>query len=336
MAKKIDWNLILSYLDGTCSESERILVSEWEKQNENNRIELERIRKIWNSPPSPMPKPDVEYALKKVWRKIDSQMEPEIQIKQVFWKPLENFLHSYILNTSVLKVGTVIIFLFIFYFIFNVTTTQKINEIEIAKKGVEKIFFPDGSTAMADAGSTIKFPESFDENSREISLSGEAYFNIKSDPDKPFIVHANNGKITVLGTKFNIRTWEYVTVTVLEGKVSFNGDKQKNEDGSVTLTKGFMSSLDLNGIPTLPDSLNTTENITWINREKKFTGARLSEVLNQLERWYDLQFILPDKSYLSTRVTIYIENKPIDEILEVISLVTKTNYTIEKNRVIFY
>src|SRR5690606_4549797 len=70
------------------------------------------------------------------------------------------------------------------------------------------IKLPDGSTVLLNTGSTLDFPEAFDAQTREVRLSGEAFFNIREDQARPFVVHTGALKTTVLGTSFNVKAYE--------------------------------------------------------------------------------------------------------------------------------
>jgi len=89
------------------------------------------------------------------------------------------------------------------------------------------IVLPDGSTVILHAGSKLDYPSTFPANIREITLSGEAYFDVRHDDRKPFVIHTGKVRTTVLGTAFNIR-WDSskVTVSVTGGKVRVENDKK--------------------------------------------------------------------------------------------------------------
>src|SRR5690606_2859673 len=85
------------------------------------------------------------------------------------------------------------------------------------------LHLPDGSTVIVGVGSKLNYPSSFDSlRTREVYLEGQAYFDIRHNPQKPFIIHTGKVATTVLGTSFNIKAWpedQDITVTVTRGKV---------------------------------------------------------------------------------------------------------------------
>jgi ferric-dicitrate binding protein FerR (iron transport regulator) len=340
MKTNLDWDLLIKYLEGNCSEKEFRMISGWAEQNEENKKELELARRIWDSPEVPMPKPDVEFALKRVLQRIESaaNLSPvkPVELPGSFIDALTN----YIFNPALLKLAGAVVFIFVFFFLFNLNKDIRQKELKVANKNISEITLIDGSFIKLDAGSVLRYPGTFENKSREVYLEGEAYFEVKSNPQQPFIIHANEGLITVLGTKFNIRAWESsrtVTVSVTEGKVALSRDEyNEGELEKIIIKNGFKGSISELGILTNPDTADVNSDLRWMNREINFNNVPLREVVNQLVRWYDLRITLPDQTYNENRVTVFVENKPLDEILEVISLVINLDYNISGKEVVFY
>ena len=344
MKKTIDWDLILLFLEGKCSETEKKTVLGWAEENEENRKELELITKIWDSPDAPLPEPDVEKALYDVRERISlitgSEKKDSGKIFKVEYPDSKKSFLDYIFYPGFLKAAAAIVILLVgLYFITSTTTTTyTLREIIVDNKKMQEITLADGSIIKLDAGSVFKYPDEFSNSEREVFLNGEGFFDVMPDPQKPFIVHANNAKITVLGTQFNIGAWEKtdrVVVAVAEGKVSLQSEKIIDEKSKVIIEKGQVSIVEGNGLPSTPEQTDVARYISWINREFHFNSVTLSEVLDLLERWYDVEFVLPDESHASDKVTVFIENKPFENILEVISLIMNFEYEIEGNKIIF-
>jgi len=93
----------------------------------------------------------------------------------------------------------------------------------------------------------------------------------------------------------------------------------------VIIRKGQMSFLE-NDLVLSPVNVDINTHLSWMNREMKFQSTPLGEVLGQIGRWYDVEFMLPDDSYKTKIITVYIENKPLEDILAVISLIMKFKY----------
>jgi ferric-dicitrate binding protein FerR (iron transport regulator) len=94
--------------------------------------------------------------------------------------------------------------------------------------GITRIKLPDGSTVLLRDGSWLNMKSSFEGNTREVSLQGEAFFDVASNPEKPFIIHTGKVKTTVLGTSFSIKAIPadpVITITVTSGKVKVEDEK---------------------------------------------------------------------------------------------------------------
>jgi transmembrane sensor len=175
-------------------------------------------------------------------------------------------------------------------------------------------------------------------NTREVFLDCEGLFEVFHDSKTPFIVHANEAVITVLGTTFNVRSWsrsDQTTVAVVEGRVSLTSDRRSSGQEEVIISKNQVSILPANGSPIAPYNTDISRYLSWRQRQMYFQSVPLGEVLDQLERWYGLKFQLPDASDADHRVTIFLEDQPVDEILEVIALTNNFQYKQDGKKIRF-
>ena len=113
---------------------------------------------------------------------------------------------------------------------------------------------------------------------------------------------------------------------------SVNSEK---ENGGVIISEGQGSELTGTADPSDPIRVNIDQYIGWQNRELYFQNTELKNILLQLERWYDLEFILPDEELSSKIVTVHIENRPLDEILELLSLIMDIEYKRNEREISF-
>jgi ferric-dicitrate binding protein FerR (iron transport regulator) len=218
-----------------------------------------------------------------------------------------------------------------------IQSESELITVNVKKGDRQQIRLSDGSTIVLDAGSTLKYPGMFDNDKREVFLNGEGYFEVVSNPQKPFIVHAGDALVQVLGTKFNVRAWQKynkVQVTVVGGKVSLNSANGANKD-AVILTSGLSSMVFENGLPTQPQMIDIEKHLGWMHNEVIFDNTPLHIILFQLERWYDLQFVLADSSYGKEHLTLHIQSTSTKDILELIATLTDLQYVYSGNTVRF-
>jgi len=333
-----DWDLILKNLKGNASPEEEIKINEMIRSNPSLQNEIDQLKKIWEVPDTDLPKPDVDKALADVMEKaeISSAEHAQPASKSKRRGRLFYITAGY---TGIMKIAAILLAaLTIAYFIYQQKDDSLFKQIAVQNAGRETVVLADDTKITLDAGSYLRYKESFNEEKREVFLKGEAYFEVKPDPAKPFIIHAEHAVVRVLGTKLNIRAWEStgrVTAVVVEGKVSFRSGEDAECKSEVILQKNQFSTLEKNKLPSRPQTADPGKYLSWLRREMHFKNAPLLEVLDQVERWYNLDITLSDQSYESNRISIFIENKPVENILELIALVNNFDISRDGEKVVF-
>ena len=335
------WELIIDYLEGRATTEEEVNLNKWIQADIKNKRTFDQIKKIWNTPRKNLPKADVEKAWVNIKERIDiensSQNFPSDKILEFDSNPKRNPFWWHGVSTKLLKIAAVVLVLFISsYFLF--IRHSAMNEIIVGNSQKTDITLKDGTLITLDVGSIFRYPNSFESDKREVFLNGEGYFEVAHNINKPFIIHANDAIVKVLGTKFNVRAWhndKKVVVAVAEGKVSLRSQNESGPGKEVVITKGQVSVMRENEPPSEPKNTNIDDYLSWRDREVYFKDVPLQEVFNQLERWYDVDIQLSDESYASNQVTIFIKKKPIEEILDVIALMNNLQYKQDGKKIIF-
>lgn len=187
--------------------------------------------------------------------------------------------------------------------------------LEVPRGGEFRMVLPDGTNVWLNSESSIRFPGTFTGDKREVFVSGELYFEVVSDPSRPFIVHAGEMRTEVLGTCFGISAYdnEPVWSTVLaEGSV-----RVSYRTTDVVLAPHRKATLENNGLTENPADL--TRELAWIRRDFAFDSDRLEDVVRRLERWYPVSFRFIDDSLRDDRFTGTVSrDMGIDEILGLI------------------
>ena len=174
--------------------------------------------------------------------------------------------------------------------------------LSVPNGGQFKITLPDGSQAWLNAASTLRFPTRFDEHERRVFLTGEGYFEVSGDGHRPFLVESGSQVVRVVGTHFNIKAYageEAVRTTLLEGVVDVSSTEQPEKP--VRLRPGQQAIASPGAIRTVP--VDAEQAVAWKNGVFNFQNASLNEIIRQLERWYDVEFIygsLPDVEFIGT------------------------------------
>lgn len=163
----------------------------------------------------------------------------------------------------------------------------EINILSTPIGGQYKITLPDGSRVWLNAASSLKYPTFFKGNERKVEITGEVYFEINRDINKPFIVRTNKMEVEVLGTHFNINSYndeEDVKTTLLEGSV-----KVKSGAASNLLKPGQQAQLSVPGKIKIVNDVDLTETVAWKEGNFQFENAEIKYVMRQLARWYNIE-----------------------------------------------
>jgi transmembrane sensor len=200
-----------------------------------------------------------------------------------------------------------------------------INFTETTQGNNTQFYLPDNSLVVLNSGSEIKYKKWNWNNQRELSLSGEAFFKVAKG--KKFDVITPSGKISVLGTQFNVKNRkERLEVECFEGKVWVTTPHQ-----SVVISKGEMVFLQ-NDIP-LKASANPTLKPSWMNNEIRFVSSSYEAILYELEQNYNLK-ITSKAQPNSANFTGYLPKNNIEKALEIISKLYNLEYKIvDKNNI---
>jgi len=162
--------------------------------------------------------------------------------------------------------------------------------------GQYQITLSDGTHVLLNAASTLTYPAEFgSENTREVTLDGEAYFEVTKDPEKPFIVATTKQRIEVLGTSFNINAYDNETTTkttLLTGSVRVNipAGKYTNQESRI-LTPNQQSVVSDSQSEITVKNVNPESAMAWKNGLFNFHGLSIDESLKQVERWYDIRIV---------------------------------------------
>jgi transmembrane sensor len=160
------------------------------------------------------------------------------------------------------------------------------NIITTPRAGYYPLTMADGTVAILDAESSIKYPVSFNGNERLVEVTGQVYFEVKYNRAQPFKIKVKGQTIEDLGTKFNVNAYDdepYLKTTLIEGSVRVTKEKQ-----SVLLKPGQQAITDLNKNTIHMQAVDTEEAIAWKNGQTSFKNEDIQEIMRQVARWYDV------------------------------------------------
>jgi transmembrane sensor len=161
------------------------------------------------------------------------------------------------------------------------------NKVTVPKgSDVVYLQLADQSKVWLNAGSSIRYPVEFSEEERKVEITGEAYFEVTKSPGKKFTVSKGNMNVVVLGTKFNVNTYENeenIRVTLLEGSVKVQSEKLER-----TIKPGQQAVINEARINVVED-VDLEQVMAWKEGKFVFKNTNIQGIMRQMERWYDLE-----------------------------------------------
>lgn len=234
------------------------------------------------------------------------------------------------------------------------------NTISTKRGSKSKVQLPDGTQVWLNADSRITYNENFQGSLREVQLSGEAYFDVVRDEERPFVIHTNVIDIKVLGTAFNVRSYadeKNTETSLVRGSVevtlrnhpekkftlkpndkliinneqaapapeSVKKDPERTTSKQIVLTWGKIN------YPSKADTVATET--MWTRNKLAFDKESLEEIALKIERWYDVKVVIADEEMKKTEFSIIIEDESLQQVMEALRVAGKFHYSINKKEV---
>ncbi|WP_183574485.1 FecR family protein [Mucilaginibacter sp. X5P1] len=207
-----------------------------------------------------------------------------------------------------------------------------INTLSTPRGGQYQVVLSDGTKVWLNSASSISYPVAFTGKERHVELTGEAYFEVAKNKDKPFYVSMNNVQIRVLGTHFNIAAYnndDNITATLLEGSV------QVTKNNSLSLLKPGQQAVVPDGnndIHVLPADIEQV--MAWKNGYFIFNDENITDIMKRVSRWYDVDVEYKDNIKDQQFGGIYDRSKSLADLLHYLEKLGKVHFEIEGRRVI--
>ena len=228
--------------------------------------------------------------------------------------------------------------------------TQKQIPVEANNREVVKsnpygqkstIFLGDGSKVILNHGSTIRYNQPFEKESRLIELEGEAFFEVAKDPRKPFRVLSGNLTTEALGTSFNIRARPEdsdIRISLRSGKVKITSREEKSSPGEKDYVISTGQELSFNKDSGSYDisEFDPDTRLAWRSGVIVFNKAERPEILSRLERWYGVTIKESNEPVTEWGLTVKYDNQSLEKILLSLSYVMNFEYEINEKLIIIH
>lgn len=292
------------FFNGKTEEATNMLFSLWEEVNERPQAEEE--------------KDEILLAFERFKNHLMDMDESPGEPTQKEKKKLSGIKRFIPLFQRIAATLLLPICLLAIYEYYSYRQSQNIVWVEknVENGTVAQVRLPDGSSVWLNAGSKLIYPQEFKSNHRQVFFTGEGYFNIAKDKAKPFNIQTNGVSVKVLGTEFNLRSYSgdrSIELALVRGKVAFQDDRREHD---LVMNAGEELAYDRHTRQMTMKHSSSRDVSSWKEGKYYFKNKSLEEIISQLERNFNVRFVIKNESLRHIRYYMaFVNNESIDEIL---------------------
>ncbi len=306
---RIPVDLISKYLANEATAAERSELEQWLAGSKDNRHEFDAFKKLWIESENVKEMPDID--LSKEWQRMDRVISGDTRKVFTIRRVLQ------IAASIVVLIGL------------SLFTYQQLNTVSIKTDLAQQrvINLPDGSRVTLNANTKLAYSKSFGKTDRDISLKGEAFFEVAKNADLPFVIEANKAAIKVVGTKFNVKAYKKsddIEVAVVEGVVQLYETKQPEKRTVLTAGETGIYMKEKEAIKKL-SHLNPNS-ISWKTKKIVFENSSLKYVFMVLSNTYNVEFTVSEPVE-DCKISVSFDQSDLSSILKVLKSTLHLTYT---------
>jgi ferric-dicitrate binding protein FerR (iron transport regulator) len=319
--------LISKRLSGNIREDDARMLDAWVARDAEHREYYENLLRVWEvsvHAVENVPLPDAD------WANLEARMSTPASKLRLPHITVPNVSLPYISVRRMAIAASILLVAVVGAAIWYQVQNNRLAHTILAEAGDNSTFevvLPDGSKVTLRQGSTLSYDRDFD--SRDVSLSGEAFFSVARDEEKPFSITAANGTVRVLGTKFNLKAEEGVPVELFveEGRVAFSPTSQKYD--AKIFSTGQAGILNTAKDAEVERTAASGQNITsWVTGRLVFDHTPLDHVITDIARHFSVA-MTADSSLYACELKADFTHATLDNVLETLSF--SLNLQIEKS-----
>ncbi len=194
-----------------------------------------------------------------------------------------------------------------------------------------RVSLPDGTALTLNAQTTVRY--NLADGKRQVSIDGEAFFEVARDPEHPFVVNANGMTVTCLGTSFDVRNYSdesNASVVLRDGKVRVNA-----RDADLTMEPGSRVLMDRQTLALSKHTVTPSDYTAWLNGEIKFNNQTLEEIAAELSRNYNIDLVITSNELKQERFNGYLGRSSLRNILDVLCLASDMSYHVDNDTMVY-
>lgn len=315
---------ILHFIQGNADQEQKAALINWLNENPENQKKLFKQKDFWNA--AEIDSKNLNELENNEWFKLQSRIDTA-KVRQGVFKELVKI-------AAIVIVALGVGWMSHYFYTESVSSRQvELRTVEAIKGQIKEVFLADGTHVWLNAGSQLSFPSDFTEKNREISLHGEAYFEVTSSEKNPFLVKTGNHTVKVTGTKFNICEYpedKMIETTLVEGKVKIiSGNFFKD------LYPGEQSTFYTETAEVLIGEKDFDIYTAWREGRYEFRNESVDKVFQIMERWWDVDIDYPEDDFKYEYISgVLRKHKPIKQHFEVINELVPIDYEIDNDNII--
>lgn len=318
--------IIAKKLQGIASSEELAEWQLWMEADPGNPTEYDQMARLWGLSEKAFASPSFRTAA--AWQKIDEQIKGKQERRSGSSTPrITPFVKRFTMVAATIGI------LLITWSIWK--EMERTPQTFAAQSDHQQFYLPDSSLVLLRKGSTLHF-EGSSSDERYVTLNGEAFFNVKHDQNKPFIIKTGPSRIRVLGTSFLVYSRNGADEVVVQtGKVSI--DSRFNDHKEVILTAGEKVVLSPNQVQ--QSAILDSNYLSWNTGRLHFQSTPLPQVIHEVEHYYNIPIRTDKKLPLegeNIHITARFERQPISEVLDEIRLTAGLSIRKQGDTVVFY
>lgn len=326
-------NYIQSFLNGSLDAEGQVALQQWIKESPENKRYFQQTVAIWKAAGvlANVDGFDTEKAIGKFRKEAKSVGGID--------------LYKYALRISVVAIIALVCGISSLFFMWRsekialeAVLEYKEYVVEVPAGAKSKMTFPDGSVVWLNAGSKMKYDSNFAKESRCVELSGEGYFEVSKNKELPFVVNTEKLAVKVLGTKFNLKSYEEdseVKVTLKEGAVAVSDFSI--DSIPVVLSPNQRFTYKKADLTIQIDSLDASHIENWRNGTIVFDKVSLNEIVKELRRLYNIPIQIEDNNLKQiVYYSDFQENVSVEKVLEILSSGNKFKYEVKPELIRIY
>ena len=326
----METDVLIQYLNGTLDESTCHQVEAWAVSSEANRKILEDLYVVTFVADRMRAKTEID--VEKAYRHFQQRKKVVPAVKRVTMNPSRWRVASIAAGALLLLLSVA----FVSFFLTERNVRPVTVETQLGEKAL--VTLPDGSKVWLNACSHLTYQSSVFRRRRDVTLNGEAYFDVVHNRRMPFVVTNHHSRIRVLGTKFNVRCNEdepFLSTTLMEGSVLFSDD---HAGMSRQLSPGEELFFDKNSLQIeMRQHLRPEEAACWIRGRLLFEDAPLEEIARSLKRHYNVEIRFGDERIKQERFNADFETSDnVYQILSVLELTGKLRYEVNHREITIF